>query len=164
MNTFTKVFVGVSVSLLTTMSFAANKGNETSTYKIQAGQKCSGDGSGKGHWTFMAKSDGTGNKIMIHDQSTMKTTDSHFNLTTKTKLSYNASTKAWTGTTTVLKCKDLDDAKTKACQYLKLKQPMQLSKINSTLNAEHLGNVSYEEKLTVQGVQVTSDATFTFTK
>ncbi|WP_330924754.1 hypothetical protein [Candidatus Sororendozoicomonas aggregata] len=163
MNTLTKVLVGASVSLLTSMGFAADTGKETSTFAFKAGQT-SGEGSGAGHWGMTSHKDGSGKHIVIFDRHTEKTESTQAKLSTSTHLNYDATKNQWTGTTAILCCKDLTGAKTKVCSHLKYPRPIELSDIQVNLDSENQGTVSYMDEFTVEGMKVTTAAFYKFSK
>lgn len=151
MNILTKALVGVSVLLLATMSFAADTGKETSTYTVDAAQKGSGHGSGKGHWGITVLGGIGQTDIEIYDKNTQKTTLTHTRSTVSTHLHYDAQTQHWSGTTAVVSCRNLRGAKMKGCKFVRYAKPINLYDIKVNLDSENLGTISYKDRYKISG-------------
>ncbi|WP_330924756.1 hypothetical protein [Candidatus Sororendozoicomonas aggregata] len=164
MNTLTKAVVGVSIALLTTMSFAADTGKETSTYKVDAGKKGSGEGSGEGRWGIIILGGVGKTDLEIYDTNTQKTNLTHTKSSVVTHLHHDMTTKLWSGTTSVAHCKDLPGAPMKGCQFVKYAKPIPLYDIKVNLDSENLGTVSFKDRYNVQGTEVITTVSYTLTQ
>ncbi|WP_330925316.1 hypothetical protein [Candidatus Sororendozoicomonas aggregata] len=176
MNVLTKLLVGVSIALLATMSFAADVGNEVSTYKIDGGNLGSGSGSGKGDWGIK-KTEGkyqSNNEtlaagkgqtdITIYDTNTQKTTLTNTRSVILVSLHNDAATNNWRGTLSVLSCKNLGGKTINGCNLVKLIKPIDLYDIKVNLDSDNSGTVSFKNDLHVLGVKAVATASYKLSK
>ncbi len=163
MNTLTKALAGVSISLLTTLSFAAETGKEASTYNVDAGKAGSGKGEGTGNWGITSFG-GTGQKdIAIYDTNTQKTTLTNTKSEISVHLHYEAATNVWTGALSVLSCKNIkENSNLDGCKFVKLIKPIELYDIKVNLDEKNLGTVSYKDNFKVLGTTVVTTASYKF--
>ena len=173
MNVLVKVIIGASISLLTTMGFAAI-GKEVSTYKIDGGTSGSGVGFGKGYWGI-ATSDGEyqdnseslaagkgQTDIVIYDVNTQKTPLTHVKSKIAVNLHKDAATNVWSGKLSVMECTNLG-GKVDGCDHVKIEKPVKLYDIKVNMDSENSGTVSFKENVYTFGITAVETASYKLT-